>query len=446
MSGFRSAELLSAVFEATPDAIVLLDSKTQRIVDANPAACEMYGYSREELTRLRITDVSAEPDKTSDAIARRVIHIHDRLHRRSDGTTFPVEISANDFVVDGRRLRLGFIRDISERRRAEEALRSSEARFSAAFRTTPDAVNINRLSDGLFLDVNDGFTQLTGYTPEDVAGKTSLEVSIWADPADRARLVAGLAAEGRVENLEADFRSKSGELRPGLMSARLVTIDGELSILSVTRDISSIRQHESLLLAMNERLAGMVHDVAEAMGRAVETRDPYTQGHMERVAHLGTLIAAEMGMGDDDTAAIEIAGLLHDVGKLGVPAELLNKPGALSAVEFKLITRHSQLGHDILSDIPFPWPVADIVLQHHERVDGTGYPGGLAGEDILPAARVLAVADVVEAMASFRPYRPARGLEAAMAEVTGAGGRYDSHVVAAAARLWEAGSLAFLEA
>ena len=178
-----------------------------------------------------------------------------------------------------------------------------------------------------------------------------------------------------------------------------------------------IDRSDAALVSSNSALEHMVHDVAKTMGRVVEQRDPYTQGHEQRVAALAVRLARNMGLSDDEVDGIEMAGLLHDVGKLRVPAEILTKPGRLSAAEFALIKEHSQAGYDILEGIAFPWRIADAVLQHHERMDGSGYPHGLAGDAILTAARVLAVADAVEAMAYDRPYRPALGLDAAAKEI-----------------------------
>lgn len=195
------------------------------------------------------------------------------------------------------------------------------------------------------------------------------------------------------------------------------------------------------LAKSNDRLGALVREVTVAFGRVVEARDPYTSGHEERVAALARQIALEMGLGEDDAEAVEISGLVHDIGKLSVPAEILTKPSALSAVEFRLIREHSKAGYEILKGISFAWPVADIVLQHHERMDGSGYPGGLVGEAVLPLARILAVADVVEAMASHRPYRPALGLAAAIAEISSHPGLYDQAAVDACLRLYEAGAI-----
>ncbi len=165
-------------------------------------------------------------------------------HRRKDGSTFPVELTIGLLDMPSGRRAIGIARDIAERKRAEEALKESESKFRQAFLTSPDSINLNRLSDGLYLEINLGFTQLTGYTPDDVAGKTSLNLSIWADPKDRERLAAELARNGCVDNLEARFRRKDGALRTGLMSARLIRIGGEDVILSITRDISERKRAE----------------------------------------------------------------------------------------------------------------------------------------------------------------------------------------------------------
>ena len=159
-------------------------------------------------------------------------------------------------------------------------------------------------------------------------------------------------------------------------------------------------------------------DTVHAIATIVEMRDPYTAGHQQRVAALAKAIAIEMKLSADDIEAIEIGGIVHDVGKIKIPAEILSKPGKINDIEYSLIKLHPQAGYDILKGIDFPWPIAQMVLQHHERLDGSGYPHGLKGDEILLGARILSVADVVEAISSHRPYRPSLGIEAALAEIT----------------------------
>jgi len=320
-----------------------------------------------------------------------------------------------------------------------EALRLSEQKYEAAFKSSPDAININRMSDGMYLEINEGFTNLTGYTSEDVLGKTSIELSIWDDPADRDRLVEGLRANGSVDRMEAQFRSKDGTSRPAEMSARIIAVDDEPCIVSVTHDISDRKRSEAELQASHERLERMNRDIVETLGRVVETRDPYTQGHQQRAARLCAQLGSRMGVAQDEIEMLETAALVHDIGKLSVPAEILTKVGSLTELEYALIKEHPQNSYDILKGIAFDAPIANLVLQHHERMDGSGYPSGLAGDAIMYPARILAVADVVEAMATHRPYRPALGLEAAIAELREHSEKYDPDVVSALVGLCEAG-------
>jgi putative nucleotidyltransferase with HDIG domain len=171
-------------------------------------------------------------------------------------------------------------------------------------------------------------------------------------------------------------------------------------------------------------------------------RDPYTAGHQERVTQLACAIGQELGLSEDRLEGLRVAGILHDVGKVSVPAEILSKPTILTPTEFGLVKIHPESGYEILRAIHFPWPVADIVLQHHERMDGSGYPKGLRGDAILLEARILGVADVVEAIVSHRPYRPARPMAAAVEDVVRAAGTlYDKEVVTACKRLFERGAL-----
>jgi putative nucleotidyltransferase with HDIG domain len=183
---------------------------------------------------------------------------------------------------------------------------------------------------------------------------------------------------------------------------------------------------------LQKAMDGIIH----AISRVVETRDPYTAGHQRRVAELARTIAREMALSEWQTTGIFVAGLLHDVGKVAVPSEILAKPGKISQYEFSIIKNHSQIGYDILQKIDFPWPVTRAVIQHHERIDGSGYPRGLSGDDIIIEARILGVADVVEAMSSHRPYRPALGLHAALEEISRSSGiLFDPEVVDACLRI-----------
>jgi HD-GYP domain-containing protein (c-di-GMP phosphodiesterase class II) len=194
----------------------------------------------------------------------------------------------------------------------------------------------------------------------------------------------------------------------------------------------AVEEHQRSLEQLRESLEATV----AAIAATVEMRDPYTAGHERRVADIATAIAREMQLPSERIEGIHFGALIHDLGKIKVPAELLSKPTRLTKAEFELVKEHALAGYDILKGIRFPWPVAELALQHHERMDGTGYPNGLRGDEMLVESKILAVADVVEAMASHRPYRPALGIEAALAEISAHRGTwYDSEAVDACVRL-----------
>ena len=205
----------------------------------------------------------------------------------------------------------------------------------------------------------------------------------------------------------------------------------------IAQDITERKQAEEERQQSFERMRKALRATVQSISMIVEMKDPYTSGHQQRVADLARSIATEMGLSADRRDFIRTASAIHDIGKIAVPAEILSKPTKLTDLEFNLIKTHSQSGYDILKDIEFPWPVADVVLQHHERMNGSGYPHGLKGDDILLEARILAVADVVEAIASHRPYRQALGIDLALEEISGNNGiLYDADAVDACLKLF----------
>jgi len=192
----------------------------------------------------------------------------------------------------------------------------------------------------------------------------------------------------------------------------------------------------SLQISEMKLRANLLESIS-AIAATVEMRDPYTAGHQRRVAMLATAIAHELGLSQHQIEGLHLAAVVHDVGKIKIPAEILSKPGRLTELEFELIKQHPQDGYEIVKEVDFPWPIAQFVRQHHERLDGSGYPDGMKGEEILLEARIIAVADVIEAMASHRPYRPGLGIEAALTEISAKRDTmFDAAVVDAALRLF----------
>ncbi len=220
--------------------------------------------------------------------------------------------------------------------------------------------------------------------------------------------------------------------------------DQTRGILGVTVDVTRRKKAEEELRDNLKKLQKLLQATVNGLVTAMEMRDPYTAGHQRRVAILASAIAQKMGLSEYIIDGINLAALIHDIGKMSIPAEILSKPGNLTSSEIKLIRYHPESGYEILKSIDFPWPVAEIVLQHHERIDGSGYPNGLRGNEILQEAKIIAVADLVEAMASYRPFRPAKGLELAIIELKrNKGILYDSEIVEATLSVLENSPLEF---
>lgn len=218
--------------------------------------------------------------------------------------------------------------------------------------------------------------------------------------------------------------------------------DSEVSMIRVLAELYTLTlirmKNEHLLVSNIEKTNLLLKQTIEAFAAIVEINDPYTSGHQNRTAELAGAIAIKLGLGEESKCMLQYSSLLHDLGKFYIPSQILNKPGKLSEIEFSLIKTHPSLGYQVLKKIDFPWPIADIVIQHHERINGSGYPYGLIGNEILLEARILAVSDVIESMSSHRPYRPALGIYAALDEIRrNKGVLYDSKVVCACIELFE---------
>ncbi|MCE5266032.1 MAG: PAS domain S-box protein [Deltaproteobacteria bacterium] len=328
--------------------------------------------------------------------------------------------------------------DSESRLRAEADLRENEALFRSYLENAPDGVYLNDL-EGNFIYGNRKCEEIIDYRREDLIGKNFQSLSLLPDSSlEKALQLLQANREARTTGPdELDLIRKDGSLVPVEINTNLVQRAGQTIVLAFVRDITERKQVEQKLRETLESLRKAVGATIQVMVSVLEVRDPYTAGHQMRVADLARSIAAEMGLPQEQVDGIRLAGSIHDIGKLSIPAEILSKPTALTKIESALVREHAQQGFEILKDVESPWPLAQIIHQHHERLDGSGYPRNLKGDDILIEARILAVADVVEAIASHRPYRPGKGIDAALDEIEKQRGvHYDASAVDACLRLF----------
>jgi len=334
---------------------------------------------------------------------------------------------------------------VLQQKKSEEALRQSQQEFISIFRDNPEAI-VYVDEKGNILDINLRFIELFGYSLKEIKGKNINSGII--HPSEKIIEGKGLdnkaLSKGYI-NFETIRKKKDGTLFPVSISGSPVIVDGKpRGITGMFVDITERKKNEEQLKESFKKLQKTIEDSISAISLVTEARDAYTAGHQRRVSKLAVALAKEMGFSKDRVEGIKIAALIHDVGKINLPAEILSKPGKLSEMEFNLIKNHSQIGYDILKKIDFLWPVAEIVLQHHEKINGSGYPGGLKGNEILLEAKIICVADVVEAMSSHRPYRPALGIDAALEEISqNRGTLYDPEVVDMCLKLFKEKSFKF---
>lgn len=294
---------------------------------------------------------------------------------------------------------------------------------------------------GRITDWNRAAHNMFQYSQEEAVGQMMHQLI--APPRYHADAAHGFArfeksGEGMLidKTTEISALRKDGSEFPIELSLSAVKLKNRWHAIGVMRDNTERKQAGQERLKADIRIKDALTNTIGAIAATLEQRDPYTAGHQRRVSDLAVAIGTEMGLAPDVMEGIHFGGLIHDIGKISVPAEILGKPGRLNDIEFALIREHAEAGYQIVRDIAFSWPVAKMVHQHHERLDGTGYPQGLSGEQIIPEARILAVADVVEAMSSNRPYRPGLGLDAALEEITrGRGAQFDPVVVDACLRV-----------
>lgn len=358
----------------------------------------------------------AEISQLRESIARiskseaRYKHAADELEKKIEERTQDLKKVNEDLLFE-----------IAERKISEEALKESETNYRSIVEGAIEGI-FQTTIEGKCTMANAALAGLLGYTsPEEYISATANIENLYVDVSRRTELIRQLLPNKYIKGFETQFYRKDKSKVWVSMNVRAIHdergnfIYYQGTVIDITAEIT---------------LRRVLDETTGALSMAVEIRDPYTAGHQERVTKLAVAIAREMHFSEDHINAIHTAGMLHDVGKIYVPAEFLSKPGKISTLEFDVLRHHAIAGYEILKNIEYRYPIAEIVYEHHERMNGSGYPRSLSGDQIHIEARIIGVADVVEAMASPRPYRPALGIEKALGEIRENRGRfYDELVV-----------------
>lgn len=483
------------------DAMFVVDSHSGLLVDANPSAEELSGYERQELIGMALDDLhSVEVLSSGRSVASRSEVLaapenHSSLERK-DGEQVAIVFSSSDaFLHEGQWLKLCVLREMSDLEKHRHRLATLQWALSA-YAGVALALAHADSSQGLLQAICEAITRESAYvlawvgTAENLPGKPvrivaaageakedleGLDVS-WAEELASGNGSAGIAIRTGEIDIIADVEAAprfdpwrewarrigvyslvgiplagSGDWRGVLVvyagrahafEPGAIEVFGHLAK-EISHGLHALRQKEMLeaehiqRTGAQEKLTEALTSMVSAMVVAVETRDPYTAGHENRVGEIAYAIGKELGWDEDRLVGMRMAAMVHDFGKISVPTRILNKPGRLNDEEWAEMRKHPETGYEILKDIPFTWPVAETMRQHHEKMDGSGYPRGLMGHEILPEAKVLAVADIVEAMTSDRPYRQGTELGIALDEIEQqAGEKLDPVVVGACLRLF----------
>ena len=416
------------------------------ITSVNHAIYETFGGTEEDFKR----GFKAWQLLTPEAVEQSVENIQRLLNgeplggteyrlKRLDGTEFPAIVFSRLIFEQGKPVGLrGAVVNITDRKRTEEVIRESEANFRRSMDDSPLGIRVVT-ADGETLYANRAILDMYGYASIEEFQGVPLKQRY--TPESYAAYLARRAKRDRGERDQTEYTidivTQNGDIRNVRAFRKQIVWNGQPHDQIIYQDITRQIQAEEALRESVGNLRKALGGTIRAIASVVETKDPYTAGHQRRVADIARAIAQEMKLPRERIDGLRMAGIIHDIGKVSVPSEILSSPRKLSSLEFSLIKTHAQSGHDIVREIEFPWPIARIIIEHHERMDGSGYPNALTGDQILPESRILAVADVVEAMATHRPYRPSLGLEAALDEITQNRGRlYDPEVVDACLRLF----------
>jgi PAS domain S-box-containing protein len=437
------------IFDQASEGIFILSPNERKFILVNNRFCEMTGYSKAELLKLNILDTYNESEITlfaarSAELKRKGNVKVERSIKRKDGTTFYARINLQ--LLDNG-WEKGVVFNVPLNKKIKERFERTEELFLQITEHIRDVFFLVDLPSGNVLYVSPSYETIWGKSVRSLLAKSTSWMTL-IHPDDQGFMLELYKKYLKTGLLDVHYRIIRSDKSIRWIHARTFPVYDKKHQLyrsaGVAEDVSEHMQAQEERLEHSKRIIRGFHEMIVALSMAVEKRDLYTANHQSTVANLSVLIAKEMKLNQEQLEGLEIAAQIHDIGKIAIPAEILTKPGKLSHPEFELIKIHPQTGYDILKDIHFPWPIADIVLEHHERLDGSGYPRGLKANEIKIESKILAVADTVDALSSNRPYRPALGLNAAIAEISKSRGiLFDPDAVDACVKLFHEKKIPF---
>jgi PAS domain S-box-containing protein len=445
----ESEERYRELVRYAPAGIYEIDYETGMFTSLNDIICEYTGYTRDELLNRKFCSIFTE--ESQKLMSKRLEKLHageeipetvEYCIRTKEGNKLWALVNARYTYEEGRlKGGAGVIYNITERKKAEDSLRDSEEFLYSIVENIPDMIFVKEAETLRFVRFNKAGEELLGQNRQDLLGKNDYDLF----PANQADFFTEKDRETLKKKKLVDIpeepiqTSHRGERLLHTKKIPIIERGGIAQyLLGISEDITEHKLIEVERKQSYERLRKSLGATIQAIAMVVEIRDPYTAGHQRRVADLARNIATEMRLSNDQIDGLHMTSLIHDIGKISVPTEILSMPRKLTEIEFSLIKIHPQSGYNILKDIDFPWPIARIVLEHHERMDGSGYPNGSTGNNLLVESKILATADVVESMASHRPYRPGLGINAALDEIAkNRGILYDPDVSDACLKLFK---------
>ncbi|OGP85494.1 MAG: hypothetical protein A2Z08_08285 [Deltaproteobacteria bacterium RBG_16_54_11] len=436
------------LFEAIPDTVLVHDDEGT-ILHINEIGAHRLEWSAQDLVGKNLRAIVSPENRA--LIADHIRETHkigwcrfETTYVSRSGWQIVAEVNERPIKYGKKKAILSVARDITERKQAEKALVGEKNFSNAVINSSPGLLFVFG-EKGNIIQWNSNAEKVTGYSSQEISKMNVLEFVAKDDIKIAAEAVQEALTQGQA-SVEIDVLTKSGKKTPFYIIGLRTKIENANCVVCTGMDVTERKQAEAEVKRSYEQLHETFISTVNALASIVEMKDQYTAGHQPRVTQLACAIAEEMGLSEEQIEGIRMAASIHDIGKIIVPAEILNKPGALTEIQYEMIKMHPRAGYDILKGIKFPWPVAELVLQHHELMDGSGYPQGLSGDEIMVEARILMVANVVEAMTSHRPYRPAFDIKEALAEIAQKKGiLYDPIVADACVKLFAEKAFAFFQ-